>query len=245
MRAGGPARKPRRAPAIPKQCETEKVATACSPAGGATGGASGSMASSAVGDVVDEQQPVALGQRGQRRDLVVGGQRAVGVARVDEADRPRARRDRGRDGVGVQAIARGRADRHGHGDAAGGEHGGGQVEVAGVAEDDLVAGVDRGQQRQRQPGLGALGADDLEAAVALAAQRARRLLAQRLDEVGRVDVERVGHERGAHRLAAPTRAGRGSTSASRGRPSRRAGAWSPRGRARRGRRRRARWRRGR
>ena len=58
----------------------------------------------------------------------------------------------------------------------------------------------RGQQRQRQPGLGALGADDLEVVVARAAQRARRLVAQRLDEVGRVDVERVGHERRAHRL---------------------------------------------
>jgi hypothetical protein len=69
-----------------------------------------------------------------------------------------------------------------------------------VAEDDLVAGVDRGQQRQREPGLGALGADDLEAAVAFAAERARRLLAQRLDQVGRIDVERVGDERGAHRL---------------------------------------------
>ena len=35
-----------RAPAIPKQCETENVATACSPAGAATAGAPGSMASS-------------------------------------------------------------------------------------------------------------------------------------------------------------------------------------------------------
>ena len=189
-----------RAPAIPKQCETEKVATACSPAGRRHRRRAGVDGQQPVGDVVDQQQPVALGQRGQRRDLVVGGQRAVRVDRVDEADRPRARRDRRRHGVGVEAIAALGPDGHGHGHAAGREDGGRQVEVAGVAEDDLVAGVDRGQQRQREPGLRALGADDLEAAVALAAERARRLVAQRLDQVGRVDVERVGHERGAHRL---------------------------------------------
>ena len=129
-----------------------------------------------VGDVVDQQQPGALGQRGERRDLVVGGQRAVGVARVDEADRARAGRDRRRNRVRVKPIAALGPDGHGHGHAARRKHGGRQVEVAGVAEDDLVAGVDRGQQRQREPGLGALGAHDLEAAVALAAERARSLL---------------------------------------------------------------------
>ena len=36
--------------------------------------------------------------------------------------------------------------------------------------------------------------------VALAAEHARRLVAQRLDQVGRVHVERVGHDRLAHRL---------------------------------------------
>ena len=80
-----------RAPAMPKQCETEKVATACSPVGRGHRRRAGLDGQQPVGDVVDQQQPVALGQRGERRDLVVGCQRAIGVARVDEADRPRAR----------------------------------------------------------------------------------------------------------------------------------------------------------
>ena len=108
MRARGPARKPIRAPAMPKQCETENVATACSPAGdGAEQRARRVDRQRPVGDVVDEQQPVALGERGRaRRPRRRAASGAVGVDRVDEADRPRARRDRRGHRVGVEADSR-------------------------------------------------------------------------------------------------------------------------------------------
>ena len=154
----------------------------------------------AMGDVVDEQQVVALGQRGQGRELVAREDGAVGVGGVDQADRARARGDRGGHGVDVDAEATVAAGGHEHGLAAGGDDRRGEVEVARVAEDDLVAGVDRGQQRERDAGLGALGADHLEGVVAGAAEHARGLVAQRLDEVGRVLAQRLGADRLAHRL---------------------------------------------
>ena len=216
---------------MPKQCETENVATACSPAGAATGGASGSMASRPWVTSWMSSSPWRSASAVSAATSSAVGQRAVGVARVDEADRPRARRDRRRHRVGVEAIAALGADGHGHRDAAGREHRGGQVEVAGVAEDDLVAGVDGGQQRQRQPGLGALGADDLEAR-RRARGRARAPPPRAAARSGRAGRRRARRAR-ARRASppGPTRAARGSTSASRGRPSRRAGAWFPRDRA--------------
>ena len=106
MSARGPARNPIRAPAMPKQCDTENVATAWSDT--VTAGISALVSSIASGPCVTssiEQDPVALGEPRERDDLVGAGGGAVRVDRVDEADRARARRDRGRDPVGVEPMA--------------------------------------------------------------------------------------------------------------------------------------------
>ena len=143
---------------------------------------------------------MALGEPRERGDLVGAGGGAVRVDRVDQADRARARRDRGRDPVGVEPVAGAGPERDRHRPAARGDDRGREMEVAGVADDDLVARVHGGHQRERQAGLRALGPDDLERRVAVAAEHGGARVAQRLDEVGRVHVERVGHHRVAHRL---------------------------------------------
>ena len=152
-----------------------------------------------VGDVVDQQQAMAVGQLGERGQLVARLDRPVRVERVDDGDRARAGRDRAGHVVGIEPEPGGRRDRHRHGHAAGGEHRRGDVEVARVGHDHLVARVDRRHQRERDRGLGTLGADNLEPRVAAATERQGGGVAQRLDQVGGVLVERLGGDRGAHR----------------------------------------------
>ena len=203
MSRDGPARKPIRAPAIPKQCETENVATALSvssSAGSEANGTSGSMTSEPCVTSWTSSSPCSSARRASAASSSSGLHRAIRVQRVDDDDRARTGRDRGGDDVGIEAVAVARADRHRDRHGAGRDHGRRHVEVAGVRQDDLVARPGHGHQRQRDARLRALGADDLEVLVARAAEHAGRGVAQRLDEVGAVLVEVLGGDRVAHRL---------------------------------------------
>ena len=154
----------------------------------------------AVGDVVHEHDAVPLGQPVELVKLVGGLAHAVGVDRVDQADRARPRRDRGGDHVGVEPVAGGGADRHRHRHAACGQHRGRDVEVARVGQDHLVAGVDARLQRERDRRLSALGTDHLEVVVADAPDHLGGGVAQGLDQIGRVLVERLRGHGPAHRV---------------------------------------------
>ena len=153
-----------------------------------------------VGHVVDQQQPVAVGELGERGQLVAGLDGPVWVERIDDADRAGARCDCPRDVIRVQTEPRRGRDRHPHRHAAGGEHRGGNVEVTRVGDDHLVARIERRHQRESDRGLRAFGADDLEPVVAPAPERAGGGVAQRLDQVGGVLVERLRRGRLADRL---------------------------------------------
>lgn len=153
----------------------------------------------AVRHVVDEQQVVLVGEMRQSRQLVPGLDGAVRVQRIDDHDRAGARGDRSGHDVGIEAIAVGGVDRDRDRNRTRGDHRRRHVEVARVRQDDLVAGPGDRHQRQRDARLRALGADDLEAVVAVAAEHARGGVTQRLDEVGAVLVEVLGGDGVAHR----------------------------------------------
>ena len=153
-----------------------------------------------MGDVVQQQDAVALGDPRERLDLGAGLDGAVRVDGVDDADRTRARRNRGLDGIGIEPESGVRADRHRHRQPARGKYGGRHMEVARIADDDLITWIYRRHQRKRQTRLGPLGADDLEAVSAGAAELFSGSVAQRLDQVGGVLVQRLGADRAAHRL---------------------------------------------
>ena len=201
MSARGPARNPIRAPAMPKQCDTENVATACSET--VTAGISSLAGSIASGPCVTSSISRIPWRSARRASAATSSARAAVPYGLTGSTRQIAL-VRGviaaATAVGVEPVAGAGPERDRHRPAARGDDRGRKMEVAGVADDDLVARVHGGHQREREAGLRALGPDDLERRVAVAAEHGGARVAQRLDQVGRVHVERVGHHRVAHRL---------------------------------------------
>ncbi len=151
-----------------------------------------------VSDIVDQQEPVVIGECGEALKFAAGGNGAIGVHRIDDHDRPCPARDPCGDRIGIQAKAVGARDRYPDRDAAHRQHRRRNVEVAGIAHENFVASVDRGHQAQRNALLRADGSDHLEMGTAHGAQESCRLVSKGLEQVGRILIQGIRAHRVAH-----------------------------------------------
>ena len=113
-------------------------------------------------DLVGEDPEVAVaGRRGDVGERLLGKDAAGGVAGRVEDDHPRARAERGVEGLQVQVEAPFLRQGHGHGPGADQADGRLVAGEAGVGSDHLVARFEQGQHGQEDERLGSRGDDDL------------------------------------------------------------------------------------